>query len=63
MVIKTEHTKAEGKGVRVQPETRKPYAKPKIIHELELETKAGTPLSPPWSDIPGLNPPILPPHK
>jgi hypothetical protein len=27
-------------------QTRKPYSKPQIIHELELETRAGTPLAP-----------------
>jgi len=26
---------------------RKPYTKPKIIHELVLETRAGSPLGPP----------------
>ncbi|MFQ5593657.1 MAG: hypothetical protein ACE5HA_05875 [Anaerolineae bacterium] len=29
---------------QVQPERRKPYARPRIIHELELETRAGSPL-------------------
>ena len=37
----------EGEGVEVQPKTRKPYAKPEIIHELELETRAGSPLGMP----------------
>lgn len=27
-----------------QPDERKPYAKPEISHELELETRAGSPL-------------------
>jgi hypothetical protein len=27
------------------PETRKPYARPAITYELELETRAGCPLS------------------
>jgi len=29
-------------GEASRPETRKPYAKPEIIHELELETRAGS---------------------
>lgn len=34
---------------------RKPYQKPEIIHELELETRAGSPLSAPEGlDLPGL---------
>ena len=44
MSKKPEHIEAEGEGIEVQPETRKPYSKPEIIHELELETRAGTPL-------------------
>ena len=43
--IKGKNTKVEGNGVETRPPTRKPYAKPKIIHELELETRAGSPLS------------------
>jgi hypothetical protein len=34
----------EAEGDRVRSEVRKPYVKPEIIHELELETRAGTPL-------------------
>ena len=41
------HERIEVEGSRVRPGVRKPYAKPEIIHELELETRAGTPLSPP----------------
>ena len=37
----------EGEGIEVQSETRKPYAKPKILHELELEPRAGSPLGMP----------------
>ena len=44
MSQKTEHIEAEEEGIEVQPKTRKPYAKPEIIHELELETRAGSPL-------------------
>ena len=47
MSKKPEHIKAEVEGIEVQPETRKPYAKPEIIHELELETLAGSPLGMP----------------
>ena len=47
MSQKPEHIEAEGEGVEVQPETRKPYTKPEIIHELELETRAGSPLGMP----------------
>lgn len=36
--------KTEEGNVEVQPPTRKPYVKPEIIHELELETRAGSPL-------------------
>lgn len=57
MSQKFERIEAEGEGVEVQPPTRKPYAKPEIIHELELETRAGTPLAPPGLDIPGLEQP------
>jgi hypothetical protein len=32
------------KPTQKQPEARKPYAKPAIVRELELETKAGTSL-------------------
>ena len=45
--IRSERIEVEGEGVEVQPETRKPYAKPEILHELELETRAGSPQSPP----------------
>ena len=44
---KPEHIEAEGEGIEVQPKTRKPYTKPEIIHELELETRAGSPLGMP----------------
>ena len=47
MSKKPEHIEAEEEGVGVQPKTRKPYAKPEIIHELELETRAGSPLGMP----------------
>ena len=47
MSKKHERIEAEGEGVEVQPKRRKPYAKPEIIHELELETRAGSPLAPP----------------
>lgn len=33
-----------------QPITRKPYAKPEIIHELKLETRAGSPIGAPPLD-------------
>ena len=29
----------------IQEEDRKPYEKPEIIHDIELETRAGSPLS------------------
>jgi hypothetical protein len=32
-----------------QIDLRKPYEKPEIIHELELETRAGSPNPPPFS--------------
>jgi hypothetical protein len=44
MSKKPERMEAEGEGIEVQPETRKPYTQPGILHELELETRAGTPL-------------------
>ena len=44
MSKKPERIEAEVEGVEVQPKTRKPYAKPEIIVELELETRAGSPL-------------------
>jgi hypothetical protein len=47
MSQKPEHIEAEEEGVEVQPETRKPYTKPEIIHELELETRTGSPLGMP----------------
>ena len=45
--IRSKHIEVEGEGIEVQPETRKPYVKPEIIHELELETRAGSPLGMP----------------
>ena len=47
MSKKPEHIETEVEGVEVRPETRKPYVKPEIIHELELETRAGSPLGMP----------------
>ena len=47
MSHKPEHIEAEGENVEVQPKARKPYTKPEIIHELELETRAGSPLGMP----------------
>jgi hypothetical protein len=32
-------------------DTRKPYVKPEITHELELETRAGSPNLPSWEEI------------
>jgi hypothetical protein len=29
-----------------EEQIRKPYVKPEIIHEIDLETRAGSPLSP-----------------
>jgi hypothetical protein len=55
--IKPEVTEVEQERVGAHSQTRKPYAKPAIIHELELEPRAGSPLSPPGLDIPGLEPP------
>jgi hypothetical protein len=40
-----------GEVVMEKIETRKPYEKPEVIHELELETRAGSPLSFPGSDL------------
>jgi hypothetical protein len=57
MSQKQERIKAKGERIEAQPKARKPYAKPKVIHELELETRAGSPQSPPGLDIPGLEPP------
>lgn len=37
-----------------KPDPRKPYSKPAIIHELELETRAGSPLLAPFEDPAGL---------
>ena len=45
MSKKPERIEAEVEGIEVQPKTRKPYAKPEIIHE--LETRAGSPLGMP----------------
>jgi hypothetical protein len=50
MSQKPKRIEAQGEGVEVQPQTRQPYAKPAIIHELELETRAGSPLQPPPID-------------
>jgi hypothetical protein len=37
-----------------QEAERKPYTKPQIVHEMDLETKAGSPLSLPNPlDLPG----------
>jgi hypothetical protein len=36
---------------------KKPYSKPKIVHELELETRAGSPIPP------NLIPPFFPPSS
>lgn len=37
-----------------QDAERKPYTKPQIVHEMDLETKAGSPLSlPNLFDLPG----------
>ena len=48
MSKKPEHIEAEGEGVEEQPKMqRKPYAKPEIIVELELETRAGSPVGMP----------------
>ena len=45
MTFKQEQEGARfSQGQTSQAETRKPYTKPKIILELELETRAGTPL-------------------
>lgn len=63
MSKKPEHIEAEGEGVEVKPNNnkmarRKPYVKPEIIHELELETRAGSPLGMPDPFDPlGLEPP------
>jgi hypothetical protein len=64
MPQKQERIKAGGERVEAQPKARKPYTKPKIIHELELETRAGS-LDPPayFGEIPGLEPPIGAPKK
>ena len=34
-----------------KPEARKPYETPEIIHELALETRAGSPLFEPKLDV------------
>jgi hypothetical protein len=34
--------------VEIQTDLRKPYKKPEIIQELELETSAGSPTPPPF---------------
>ena len=44
---------AEGTEVK-SIRAKKPYVKPEILHELELETRAGTPIVTPW---PGALPP------
>lgn len=49
--------KPQGKMTRSQRETRKPYRRPAILHELQLETRAGSPLGIPDPLDPfGLNP-------
>jgi len=42
-----EQTRSSSQGQASQPEARKPYARPEIIHELALETRAGSPLGVP----------------
>ena len=43
--------------VELQTDLRKPYEKPQIIHELELETRAGSPSpTPPFPGSGILNP-------
>lgn len=55
--IKPEVAAVEPERVGVHSQTRKPYAKPKILHELELETRAGSPTGPNPLDPLGLEPP------
>ena len=43
--IRSEDARVEENRVGIRLRRRKPYAKPELIHELELETRAGTPLS------------------
>jgi hypothetical protein len=50
MSQKPERIEIEGERVGIHSQTRQPYAKPAIIHELELETRAGSPLQPPPID-------------
>lgn len=44
------------KGERSEDNKRKPYTKPLIIHELELETRAGSPIPPFGAPSDPLNP-------
>lgn len=48
-----EHTNEPQENPEVQPDqqNRKAYRKPAIIHELELETRAGSPVSHPFDDF------------
>jgi hypothetical protein len=57
--IKPKVAEVEQERVGVHSQTRQPYAKPAIIHELELETRAGSPVSPNPLDPLGLG---LPPE-
>ena len=54
--IKARRTKADGQTIKTQSETRKPYARPEIVLELELETRAGSPLMMDPFDPPGSEP-------
>ena len=48
---------AAAEPITTETEKRKPYIRPEIIHELELETRAGSPLGLPDPLDPfGLNP-------
>ena len=42
--IKGRRTEADGGDVKTQSGPREPYARPDIVLELELETRAGSPL-------------------
>ena len=42
-----EHMKAVEARGKTTRRPRMPYAKPRIIHELELEVRAGSPFTPP----------------
>ena len=37
-----------------RPAERKPYQRPRILHEMPLETRAGSPLSIPSFELPGM---------